>query len=136
MSQVSPVKLLGNQMAGLTEDSSICCGTHCACYLLFLLPVDVIALCCHFHSVHVIRLSIDLSKCEYLSVTLLMHLLGLEPHHPGRLMTWLASLEGFCLHATSSTSLSLSTLFKFTTRHSPQPPPLISFLVCQHFLFL
>lgn len=139
MSQVSPEKLLGNQMAGLTEDSSICCGTHCACGLLSLLPVDVMALCGHFHSVNAIHLSTDLSKCGYLSVTVFMHLLCLEPHHPGRLMTWLASrgsFEGFRLHATSSTSLSLNTLYKFTTRCSPQPPPLIFFLVFQHYPFL
>ena len=46
MSQVSPVKLLGNQMAGLTEVGSICCGTRCPCYLLyFLLPVDELLSC-------------------------------------------------------------------------------------------
>lgn len=50
MSQVSPVKLLGNQMAGLTEVGSVCWCTHCPCYLLqFLLPVDmVVFLCGHF----------------------------------------------------------------------------------------
>lgn len=53
MSQVPPVKLLGNQMAGLTEVGGICCCTHCPCYLLyFLLPVAVTVLCGRFfHSV-------------------------------------------------------------------------------------
>lgn len=71
MSQVSPVKLLGKQMAGLTEVGSICCYTHCPCYLLhFLLPVDMCCFAWSFHSFNVIYLSLGLSKPEYLSATL------------------------------------------------------------------
>ena len=94
MSQVSLVKLLGKQMAGLTEAGSICCCTHCPCYLLhFLLPVDTCCFAWSFHSFNVIYLSLDLSKPEYLSATLSMRLLCLQPCHPGRLMTWLASVN-------------------------------------------
>lgn len=104
MSQVSPVKLLGNQMAGLTEVGSICYCTHCPCNLLYiLLPVDVIALGCCFYSFDVIYLSIDLSKCEYLSITLRASVLfkTASSRKAHDLDGFLGSFKGFCLNITS-----------------------------------
>lgn len=94
MSQVFPVKLLGNQMAGLTEVGSVCWYTHCPrCLLQCLLPVDVVVFC----------MVISLFQC-YLPCCMpfqmwvpfcnsAVHWLCLEPHHPGRLPTWLSSVN-------------------------------------------
>lgn len=110
MSQVSPVKLLGNQMAGLTEVGSICCGTHCPCYLLyFLLPVDVL-LSCMVSVFQCYLPSTGLSKCEFLSVDLFMHFLSLENPSSRKahgLAAFLGPSGGFCLNVTSSVRIFL-----------------------------
>lgn len=117
---------------------------HLLWYSLCLLPALSASCWCDclvwsFHSVNVIHLSIDLSKCGYLSGTVSCICCAWSPTiQEGSWLGWLPvdPSRAFCLHATSSTSLSLSALYKFTTRRSPQPPPLIFFLVFQHYPFL
>ena len=94
MSQVSPVKLLGNQMAGLTEVGSVCWCTHCPCYLLqFLLPVDMLVFLCFISLFQCYLPCYSPLQTWVPSCNSAMHWLCLEPHHPGRLMTWLSSVN-------------------------------------------
>lgn len=118
MSQVSPVKLLGNQMAGLTKVGSICWCTHCPWYLLhFLLPVDMVLPCAVILFFQWYLPFYRAFQMWKFSITFLMHLFCLESHYLGRFMTWHLPwiLQGFCLNVTAPARLSLTTLFKITT---------------------
>lgn len=108
MSQVSPVKLLGNQMAGLTEVGSICCCTHCPCYLLyFLLPVDVIVCVavsfvqCYLPFYRPFQIWIPFCRSLY-AFSLLGTPLSMKAHE---LAAFLGSFGGFCLNVTFSIHL-------------------------------
>lgn len=140
MSQVSPVKLLGNQMAGLTEVGSICCCTHCPCYLLYFpLPVDVLLPCvvilvfqCYLPFCRPFQMWIPF--CNSLRA---FALLGtLSSRKAADLAGFIGSLEGFCFKVTSLARLYLSTPFTFTTHPSPPPSRTLIFLLCfLHHLF-